>query len=448
MALRQTQKQSQVLFPQMIESMNLLQMGIQELREYLENALQENPVLELPEPGESSAPEEELSQQLDWLRAYDTQNAQYYVQDAEDAHGDTLACAGYYLDEESDLKRYILSQFLGTQLEPDVMRAVEFLVSRLDSDGLLEEELPALSQMSGFPPRIMERAMIELQAADPAGIGARNLSERLRLQLERRAGDHRLAISIAENHLDRLARNQYGAMSRILNASERDVREACRLIRSLKPRLGVGFAVRENLLYITPDLWVTAFPDHFELSFNDVSLPQLTLSSYYIDLLKETEDPAVRNYLTEKVEAAKCVIRSVSLRRSTLLRCAQWVVERQESFFRLGAKGLRPLTMKEAAQALELHESTVSRAVKDKYLQCNRGVYPLSYFFSRPVGGEAASPEAVKQSLRELIQKESSPLSDQKLCHALSRQGYLISRRTVAKYREELGIPNASGRKK
>lgn len=448
MALRQTQKQTQTLFPQMIESMSILQMGIQELREYLENALQENPVLELPEPGEAPAPEEELSQQLDWLRAYDTQNAQYYIQDAQDAREDALACAGYYQDDDSDLKRYILSQFLGTQLEPDVMRAVEFLVGRLDVDGLLEEELPALSQLSGFPPRLLERAMIELQAADPAGVGARNIPERLRLQLERRAGDHRLAIAIVENYLDHLAHNRYAAISRALGAPEREVREACRLIRSLKPRLGTGFAVRENLLYITPDLSVTAYPSHFEITFNDTSLPQLTLSSYYLTLLKETEDPTVRAYLTERVDAAKWVIRNIGLRRATLLRCAQWVVERQDAFFRLGAKGLLPLTMKEAAQALELHESTVSRAVKDKYLQCDRGVYPLSYFFSRPVGGEAASAQAVKESLRALIQKENSPLSDQKLCQALARQGYLISRRTVAKYREELGIPNASGRKK
>ena len=150
MALRQTQKQSQALFPQMIESMSLLQMGIQELREYLENALQENPVLELPEPGDAPAPAEELSRQLDWLSAYDAQNAHYYVQDAEDFHCDALACEGYYLDEESDLKRYILSQFPDTRLEPEVMRAVEFLVSRLDSDGLLEEDLPELCGMSGL----------------------------------------------------------------------------------------------------------------------------------------------------------------------------------------------------------------------------------------------------------------------------------------------------------
>ena len=448
MALRQTLRQSQALFPQMIESMSLLQMGIQELREYLENALQENPVLELPEPGDAPAPAEELSRQLDWLSAYDAQNAHYYVQDAEDVHWDALACEGYYLDEESDLKRYILSQFPDTRLEPEVMRAVEFLVSRLDSDGLLEEDLPELCGMSGFSPQIMQRAIIELQAADPAGVGARTLSERLRLQLERRAGDHRLAVAIVENHLDAVAHNRYGLISRTLGATEREVREACTLIRSLNPRLGTSFAVRENLPYITPDLWVSTFPDHFELSFNDTALPQLTLSPYYTKLLRETEDPAVRRYLTEKVEAAKWIIRSVSLRRSTLLRCAQWVVERQEDFFRLGPKSLLPLTMKEVARALELHESTVSRAVKDKYVQCERGVYPLSYFFSRPVGRETASPEAVKELLRELIRKESAPLSDQKLCEALSRRGYSISRRTVAKYREELGIPSAAGRKK
>ncbi len=452
MELRQNQNQRQIqtqtLSPQMMQSMKILQMGIQELREYVEEAIQENPVLELPEPGEMSDQKEDFVRKLEWLEANDRQNAYYHLQDAEGEQGDALANLGCFLDDEDDLSRYILSQFMGTELEPEVMSAVEFLVDRLDPNGFLDEDLDSLARTAGVSEAVMTRALTELQAADPAGVGARTLSECLRLQIERRAGDHRLAIAIVEGYLDELARRHYGLISRRLNVTERDVKTACDLIRSLNPRPGTGFATRENLVYITPDIEVLTFPDHFELSTNDAAMPRLKLSAYYGKLLRETDDAQVRSYLTEKANQAKWVVKSIDQRRSTLLQCAQWVVERQADFFRLGPGHLRPLTMGEAARALGVHESTISRTVKDKYLQCDRGVYPLSWFFSRSLGREDASPEAAKALLRQLVEEETRPLSDQKLCEEMTQKGCPISRRTVAKYREELGIPNAAGRKK
>jgi len=449
MELSQSQKQIQTLSPQMMQSMKILQMGIQELREYVEEALQENPVLELPEPDDGPAPREDFTRQLEWLEANDRQNSYYHLQDAEGEREDALANVGGYVDESSALSWYILSQFMmGTSLEPEVMHLVEFLVDRLDPNGFLDEDLPALAAEAGVEEGMMARALTELQAADPAGVGARSLSECLRLQLERRAGDHRLEIAIAEGYLDELAHGRYGLISRKLGVPEREVRAACDLIRTLNPRPGTGFASPENLVYITPDIEVTAFPDHFEISANDTAIPRLKLSRYYGELLHETQDKEVRDYLTVKANQAKWVVKSIDQRRNTLLQCAQWVVERQEDFFRLGPGHLRPLTMGQAAQALGVHESTISRTVKDKYLQCSRGVYPLSYFFSRSLGAEEASPETAKLLLRKLVEEEDKPLSDQKLCEEMARRGCPISRRTVAKYREAMGIPNASGRRR
>lgn len=448
MELSQSQKQSQVLSPQMMQSMKILQMGLQELREYIEEAIQENPVLELPEPGEEPRREEDFARKLEWLEANDRQNAYYHLQDAEGEDSDPLANVGCFLDEEDDLNRYILSQFMGTDLEPEVMEALEFLVEQLDQNGWLDEELPVLAQAAGLSQRAMARALTELQAAEPAGVGARSLPECLRLQIQRRAGDHRLAEVIAERYLDELARGRYGAISRDLGAAEREVRSACDLIRTLNPRPGTGFAARENLVYITPDLVVTTLEDGFEITANDTAIPRLKLSSYYTQLMRETGDQEVREYLSGKANQAKWVVKSIEQRRSTLLQCARWVVERQEAFFRQGPGHLRSLTMGEVARSIGVHESTISRTVKDKYLQCDRGVYPLSYFFSRPLGREDASPEAAKALLRELVERESKPLSDQKLSEEMGRRGCAISRRTVAKYREELNIPNASGRKK
>lgn len=450
MELRQNQRQTQTqtLTPQMVQSIKILQMDIQELREYVEEVFQENPMLELPEPQERPDAGEELRRRIEAMASSDWQNVYYHAQDAEGRQGDALSNVGCFLDEEKDLKRYILSQFMGTELEPDVMRGVEFLLDRLDPGGFLDEPLSDLAEGAGLPPRVMERALIELQAADPAGVGARDVQEALRLQLERRAGDHRLAAAILEGYLDQLAKNRYSAISRALDAPEGEVQKACELIRTLNPRPGSGFAARENLAYITPDVLVVETRDHFEISTNDAMLPRLRLSPYYEQLLRDTGDREVRAYLNEKANQAKWVLRSIEQRQSTLLRCAAWIVEQQEDFFRFGPGRLRAVIMSEAARDLGVHESTVSRAVKDKYLQCGRGIYPLSYFFSRSLGREGTSPMAAKVLLKELVEGETHPLSDQKLSQEMAARGYTLSRRTVAKYREELGIPPAAGRKR
>ena len=171
MELSQSQKQTQTLSPQMMQSMKILQMGIQELREYIEEAIQENPVLELPEPGEEIRREEDFTRKLEWLEANDCQNTYYHRQDAEGDENDPLANVGCFLDEEEDLERYILSQFMGTDLEPEVMRGVEFLVSQLDQNGFLDEELPALAEAAGLSQQVIGRALIELQAAEACGRG-------------------------------------------------------------------------------------------------------------------------------------------------------------------------------------------------------------------------------------------------------------------------------------
>ena len=164
-------------------------------------------------------------------------------------------------------------------------------------------------------------------------------------------------------------------------------------------------------------------------------------------VLRETADQDVQNYLSERLCKAKWVVKSIHQRRDTLLRCAEWMAARQEAFFRMGSGYLVPMTMGDMAQALGLHESTVSRTMRDKYLQCSWGIYPLRWFFSRALSGDAVSPEMAKALLRRLVTEERQPLSDQKLCEEMAQQGCPISRRTVAKYRDELGIPNALGRR-
>ena len=263
------------------------------------------------------------------------------------------------------------------------------------------------------------------------------------------------ASLILEGYLDALSKSRYGLIARELKAGQEEVRAACELIRSLNPRPGTGFAARENLTYINPDIIVVSFPDHFELLTNDYYFPTLNISGYYTRLLQESDDEQVKEYLTGKVRQAKWMVKAIEQRRSTLMACAQCILELQEDFFRHGPGHLVPLSLADVAGHIGVHESTVSRAVKEKYIQCSMGVYPLSYFFSRSLGAaassgeEASSPDAAKALLKKLIAEEDKrrPLSDQKLCEQMAAQGCAISRRTVAKYRDELHIPSTAGRR-
>ena len=453
MELNLTQKQTQTLSPQMMQSMEILQMGSQELLEYIEEAVQENPVLEPQENYDKQDEFSVLRRKLEWLESTDPQNRYYHQQDTEE-EDDPLKNYGTVGDEDENLYYYVLSQLKVLDLAPEVMAAGVFLVESLNQNGWLDEPLEDLAADLGCPVEVMEQALSAVQSLEPAGVGARSLAECLKLQLVRRTPVDQLAVRIVEDHLDALSKNRYGLIARELKATQDEVRASCDRIRALNPRPGTGFAARENLTYINPDIIVVSFPDHFELLSNDYFFPTLHISGYYSKLMKESDDAQVRDYLTDKMRQAKWMVKAIEQRRSTLMACAECILERQEPFFRRGPGHLVPLSLADVAGHIGVHESTVSRAVKDKYIQCSMGVYPLSYFFSRGLGSaaggdEAASPDAAKALLKKLIAGEDKkkPLSDQKLCQLMAEQGCPLSRRTVAKYRDELHIPSTTGRK-
>lgn len=345
----------------------------------------------------------------------------------------------------------MLSQLNFMELEPKLASCAAFLTRCLNQNGWLDEDLSLLAEERNQPLRRMERALGVIQSLEPAGIGARSLSECLCLQLKRQMPVDQLALRIAAEQLESLAKKQYTLIARALGVSQEDVRRAAGVIRSLEPRPGAAFAPDEQVHFIRPDITVTAFPDHFELASNEHFLPSLSISPYYSRLLKESDEEEVIVYLSEKVRQARWTIRAIEQRRSTLLACSQCIVERQEDFFRKGPGHLAPLSMADVARQIGVHESTVSRAVRDKYLQCSMGVFPMRHFFNRKLGeGETvSSPDVAKALLKRLIAQEDKykPLSDQKLCERMVAQGCALSRRAVAKYRYELGIPGMPGRK-
>lgn len=458
MELSMSMKQTQTLSPQMMQSKEILQMGSQELLEYIQDQVQENPVLEMEEKYGKGDDTAVLQRKLEWLESTDAQNRYYHQQDTEDDEKDPISNYGTVDEREENLYLYVLSQLEVMDLEPELLPVGRFLVESLNQNGWLDESVEDLAEELGKPVEEVEKALAAVQSLEPAGVGARNLSECLVLQLQRRHEDSELAIRIARDYLDPLSKSRYGLIAKSLGVCQEEVRTACDLIRTLNPRPGGGFAARENLVYINPDLFVVNFPDHFELLTNDYFFPDLNISGYYCRMLKSTEDNEVKDYLMGKVRQAKWVVHSIEQRRSTLLRCAECILELQEEFFRRGPGHLKPMCLADIAQKVGVHESTVSRTVRDKYLQCASGVYPLSYFFSRSLGAPAArpgteentsSPDFAKALLKKLIGGEDKhkPLSDQKLCERMAREGCELSRRTVAKYRDELGIPSTTGRK-
>ena len=283
-------------------------------------------------------------------------------------------------------------------------------------------------------------------------MGAENLAQCLELQLQRIHAQGPV-LDIVRDHLEALAKRHYRAIASKLSISVEEVQQAERMIRELEPRPGAPFEQPGQVQYILPDVFLEEEDGVLVAKLRGGERPPIQVSSYYRTLLKQSDDREVKTYLTEKLRQADGVLRALEQRDSTLRRCAQCIANWQREFFREGPRMLRPMRLADVAQELGLHESTISRAVREKYLQCSRGVYPMSYFFSRSAttqtGGAEVGAAAAKALLGRLVEREDKehPMSDQKLCEAMAELGCPISRRTVAKYREDLNIPSASGRK-
>lgn len=437
-------KQTQKLSPQMIQSMNILQMGTVELQEYVEKTLLENPTLEL-EPEKKREERPELLHKVEWLMANDRQNRWYHREDAQDLI-ELVADPS-----EESLYDHLRGQINMEKLPGRLGLAVDCVLTGLNDNGWLEETPEELCERCGQPAEVIARAEEIVRGLEPAGVGARTLSQCLAIQLER-MGETGLPLTLVRDWLEDIAKDRYSRISRELGVTRQELQEACCRIRSLDPRPGAPYAPREAPGYIVPDLLVTELEGELVVTAGDDFLPELKVSAYYQKLMKDTDEKEVRDYLADKVRQACWMVKSIEQRRSTLLTCARIIVARQEAFFRRGAGHLQPLTLADVAEEAGIHESTVSRAVKDKYIQCAQGVFAMGHFFSRALpsnSGDGVSAEKVKAAIRALIDGEDrkKPLSDQKICDLLMERELILSRRTVAKYRDEMGIPSTSGRK-
>ena len=441
-SLKTELRQELKLTPQLLQSMEVLQMNSQELLEYLGKLSEENPTLELSDAPDLRSSFAELRQKASWLDA-GTFGATF-------THEEGSAMEPGALDRELDsLSAFLCDQLERKRLPKPMLALCKYMAELVDEDGYLaQEDLDGLTEMK-IPQAMVDQALDLLQSLEPAGVGARDLSECLVLQLSRQEKAVPYAMDIAARFLTELSRKHYGPISKALGITVPEIQAAEKAIAALEPHPGRAFQPAEPTVYARPDVFIVELEGELRVMLNEYYLPRISINGYYSDLARESDDPEARTYLKEKLRQTKWLLESLERRGSTLRRCAQAVLDTQRAFFEGRTTELAPMSLSSLAEILELHPSTVSRAVRDKFLQCRQGTYPLRYFFSRSVGQQGISRQAVKQRLMLHLKDEdpAHPLSDQTLCKLLEQEGIPLARRTVAKYRSELGIGSSTARR-
>lgn len=435
-------EQRQLLSQKMIQSLEILQMNTQELEQFLKDKALENPMLDLEEVYKTKDENSKLLKKLEWLEKTDEQNRVYYGQDHTDYEPVN------FQNQTEDFGSYLLSQLIEefkTQREQEIY---EILVYSLDERSYLKEIPDILIQTYGLTKKEINCYINKLKECEPAGVGAKDLEECLHLQLQRKHMLNGLEEKILHNYLTYVAKNQLKELSKLLNLPLDQVVQAVKNIKNLNPKPAQGFSSREHLKYLYPDITIVKFKDYFEILLDGDSHFTANINSYYVEMMNQENTDEVNNYLNEKYRQAKWILQCISSRRGTLLNITKALTQRQQDFFEKGPGYLRPLKLSDVAEELGIHESTVSRGIRDKYIQCSWGIYPMSYFFSRGILSEE-TPDKIKSCIRKWIKNEDKqkPFSDQKIADLFKQQGIPISRRTVAKYRTQMGIRDAAGRK-
>ena len=443
--------QQQMLSPQMRQSLEILQATALELQQMVRQEIETNPVLEEEVPEEEAPAEEETEdgeEEFDELRQLEEDWSDYSTEGAQNADPAADARRRQFLEgitPPETLAVHLEKQLSRLALDPVQRRVATLLVGNLTEDGYLAATPEEVADEAGAETAEVIEMLHLLQTLDPPGVGARDLAECLRLQLARRGEGQSLAARIVEGQLDMLGRKKFAEIASALRVSQDDVREAGALIASLNPKPGRAFA-GEVAQVLAPDVIIERTGDEFTVSLVRDSVPQLRISRTYRDLLGGGSGGAeVRSYLREKIRGGKFLIKSIQQRQQTILAIAREIAVRQRAFLEEGVSALAPMTMAQVAEAVGVHETTVSRAIAGKTVATPQGVFEMKFFFTsgyRAADGAAVSSTSVKDAIAALIRGEDplKPLSDQQIVQKLSADGLAVARRTVAKYREALGI--------
>lgn len=450
MRVELVQSQKQTLSQNMIQSVEILQMSSVELADYIKEQSMGNPVMDLDEHMPENKQEERLKK-LEWLTGLDEQNRAYYRYDQEDEDKDN------YLNNISapnaeTLKDVLIQQLLSNSYSKEEDRVFEYIADNLDTSGFLKLSVAEMAEQLGSKEEIVKNCLDIMKELEPVGVCAYDVKECLCLQLKKNYEDCEVELAIIQDGMELLGKKQLQTLAKIIHVPVDRIKLARDRICTLNPKPAQGYSTGEMTQYIVPDAVVVKFKDYFEILLNDYSCPSFHISKEYMQMLKTEPTAEVKDYLSKKIEQAEQIQKCIIKRNSTLMNLVNCIVKEQQDFFRKGELYLRPFRMSEAAELLSVHESTISRAIKNKYLQCCWGTYPLGYFFPKGLQNtdeESVASLHVKEELRKMMEEENKkhPLSDQQMADLFAKRGTKISRRTVAKYREELGFANCRERK-
>ena len=471
--MQQTQNLAlqQVLSPQLQQSLMILQTPLLELRNLVQQEMETNPVLEelpdLPAPDEPSeaeaSAEENFDNEFQKLASLDEEWRDYMAQSA------SYGAAGSRGSREAQDKRQFffdsipvqetLHQNLIGQLNQSLLsatdrKAAELIVGNIDDNGFLQSTPEEMALNSGIPKEDFEKMLALIQTFYPAGVGAHDLRECLLIQLRRAGKERSLEYKVVSEHMEDLGRRRFPEIARRMGISVEDVQKAAENIARLNPRPGQVFAAAPQN-YVLPDLVVEKVDGEYQITLNNEQIPHLRISNLYKDIIAsgDAQSSEVKNYIRDKIRSGKFLIRSIHQRQQTIFNIAQQIVLRQRDFLEHGPSHLKPMRMGEVADAVGVHETTVSRAVSGKYVATPQGVFEMKYFFTsgyETTTGESLSNISVKGAILDLVKHEngSAPLSDHEIVEILAERGIPIARRTVAKYRDELNILPSHMRRK
>ncbi len=474
--LRLTQSQQLVLTPQLQQAIKLLQLNQLELAALVSQEMETNPVLEeavVPESEEEQRREEldaaarkngdpetdesrrerEAVKEMDWNTYCENRGVSSSARTGYD-HEDAPAW-DYNLSSPTSLADHLLWQLQMTpELDDGEKRIGETIIYNLNEDGYLETSLDDLAGRCGEPPAKIEKILKKIQLFDPVGIASRNLSECLLTQLTYLGIDTELNREIAANHLGSLESKNYRKIARLLKVEEDEVLEAIRVILTLDPKPGRQYGVSHTQAII-PDLFVFKHEGNWMIVLNEDRLPRLTISRYYRDLADQEKEfnSLTKNYLVEKIRSAQWLLKSIEQRQKTIQKVMRSILHFQIDFFERGTHHLRPMVLRDVADDISMHESTVSRVTQNKYVQTPHGIFELKYFFNSSInhGDTDIASESVKQKILEIIANEppDNPVSDKAIMQILQEKHDIrIARRTIAKYRDMLGILSSNRRKR
>ncbi len=465
--------QKLILTPQLQQAIKLLQLPHLELSEFLSQELIENPFLE--ESADETSPEEMSPEEKDSVEKEDeTEDTEApldkllnfsvdeYFEDRSSDGRDmgyfnpgTITPPSFeqFLSKKPDLYDHLLWQLRLSNVNENIKIVGETIIGNIDENGYLVASLEEIAETAQTDLDSAEKALSLIQSFDPPGVGARTLSECLLLQVRELKLGSTLIEKIVMHNLEHLEKRKYQVIAQQYGLPLDDVMSAVKIIEGLEPKPGRNFS-SASANYIVPDVYLVKTAEGYQILLNDEGLPRLKVSSFYRRIIQQNnafpkED---KQFLVEKLRSAVGLLKSLDQRNRTIYRVTETLLDLQKDFFAKSVENLKPLTLKEVASALNLHESTVSRVTSNKYFACEHGIFSFRFLFSSALnsGMGSVSSTSVKNTIKNIISEENQqkPLSDQHVAEVLKKEGITIARRTVAKYREELGIPSQIQRRK